>query len=171
MIKNTMAILTVICFTTLVALAIAGWRRRTAAQEQAFDEPFEALEFFGVLIGQAKSFYVATTFSSNHLERISAYGLGSRGIAQLLIFSEGVLIVRNGERPLSIDKSQIVAITTNQIAIDKAVEADGLISIDWLQNSTGLSTHLRITDQASRELALSSISSIISSNSSREFKK
>jgi hypothetical protein len=79
----------------------------------------------------------------------------------VIVFTEGILIVRNGERPLAIDKSSIQKIGAGQVAIDKAVEKDGLIQVDWIQDSTSLTTHLRVIDSAERDAIISSISSII----------
>lgn len=144
--KYVMAIITVVVFGALILLALNAWRKKIVLQEATFTAPREALEFFGDLLVQAKGFYVATTHAGNHLERIAAYGLGARGFAQVMVLSEGVLIVRNGERPLAIDRASLRLVSTNQVAIDKAVERGGLISIDWVQDSTDLSTHLRIPD-------------------------
>jgi hypothetical protein len=108
------------------------------------------LEYFGELLEQAKAFYVATTRDYNHLDRITAYGLGARGFCQVFIFTEGVLIVRNGERPLAIDSSNITAVELTQVAIDKAVESNGLTSITWLHDGVKLATQLRIVDDVDR---------------------
>ena len=106
-------------------LAARAWQKRKQDQTAKFEAPLEALEYFGELIAQSSGFYVATTYAENHLERISAYGLGARGVCQILVFGEGVLIVRNGERPLAIAKNALGDISANQVAIDKAVEANG----------------------------------------------
>jgi hypothetical protein len=155
--KNIMAIITLVLFAVMIALALGAWRKRTIRQEAAFSAPLEALEYFGELRSQSKVFYVATTFAANHLERIAAYGLGARGFGQILVFSEGVLVVRNGERPLAIDKASILSVSTNQVAIDKSVESGGLISINWVQDATRLSTHVRIVDSSERGLVLNEI--------------
>ena len=128
----------------------------------------EALEYFGELLVQAKAFYVATTFSANHLDRINAYGLGARGIAQVLVFSEGLLIVRNGERPLAIDRADLEAVEFTQVAIDKAVEPDGLVSISWMHDGQSLATQLRIVDAANRESIAKELAQIIDSKTKRE---
>jgi hypothetical protein len=123
------------------------------------------------LLSKSSGFYVATTYSENHLERISAYGLGARGICQILVFSEGVLIVRNGERPLAIAKSALDGISSNQVAIDKAVEANGLMSIIWNQNSIPLTTHLRIVDRDQRSQIQDAINSLFTQSETGEVSK
>ena len=165
--KNLMAVISAAIFILLLLLAIKGWRNKVANQSSTISEPLEALEFFGEPLKSAKTFYVATTYALNHLERIAAYGLGSRGNAQVIVFTEGILILRNGERPLAIDKSSIQRISVGQVAIDKAVEKDGLIQVDWIQDSTTLTTHLRFLDPTDRDAVISSISSIIMKEESK----
>ncbi len=150
MTKQIMAIISLALFLLLAGLALRGWRKRSASQSSEFSAPLEALEYFGELLEQAKAFYVATTRDSNHLDRITAYGLGARGFCQVFIFTEGVLIVRNGERPLAIDSSNITAVELTQVAIDKAVEPNGLTSITWLHGGVKLATQLRIVDDVDR---------------------
>jgi hypothetical protein len=145
-----MAIITATVFLLLLILVVRAWKRRIMQQTKSFSEPLEALEFFGEFIAQAKAFYVATTFADSWLERIAAYGLGPRGNAQVFVFSEGLLIVRTGERPLAIDRASISSVSLGQVAIDKVVETDGLIQVNWFQDSVKLCTHLRIVDENSR---------------------
>lgn len=155
-----MAALSLFLFVGFSLLAARAWQKRNQEQTAKFEVPFEALDYFGELVARSSGFYVATTYADNHLERISAYGLGARGVCQILVFSEGVLIVRNGERPLAIAKSAIVDISANQVAIDKVVEAEGLMSITWNQSSISLATHIRIVDQVVRSQIQDAINSL-----------
>ena len=168
MAKQIMAIISLSIFALLAGLALRAWRKRASEQADEFSAPLEALEFFGEVLAQAKAFYVATTREINHLERVSAYGLGARGIAQVLVFTEGLLVVRNGERPLAIDRSQLTALELTQVAIDKAVEADGLVSVSWVQDGVSLATQLRIVDVSDRTKISQALKQIIGSNTKRE---
>jgi cellobiose-specific phosphotransferase system component IIC len=159
--KYVMAALSLLLFASFFLLAARAWQKRKQDQTAKFAAPLEALEYFGELIAQSSGLYVATTYAENHLERISAYGLGARGVCQVLVFGEGVLIVRNGERPLAIAKNALDHISANQVAIDKAVEANGLISITWNQNSSSLATHLRIVDRDKRTQIQDAINSLL----------
>lgn len=156
-----MAALSLLLFASFSLLAARAWQKRTQEQTAKLEAPLEALDYFGELISKSSGFYVATTYAENHLERISAYGLGARGVCQILVFSEGVLIVRNGERPLAIAKSALDEISSNQVAIDKAVEAKGLMSIAWNQDSISLATHLRIIDLGKRSQIQDAIKSLL----------
>lgn len=167
MTKTSLAIYLVVMFGLLVGLAYAAWRRKQRMQEAQFLEPLEALEFFGELLASAKIQYVATTFASNALERINAYGLGHRGFGQLLVFTEGVLVVRNGERPLALDRAQLQSISKTQTVIDKSVEPNGLLSMAWLQENVELATHLRLVDSNSTGSIIKSLESIITREASK----
>jgi hypothetical protein len=169
--KQVMAIISLSLFLVLVGLALRAWRQRAARQSTEFSAPLEALDYFGELLVQAKALYVATTRADNHLERINAYGLGSRGFCQVMIFTEGVLIVRNGERPLAIDRACLAAVDLTQVAIDKAVESEGLVSVSWNQDGVSLATQLRIVDAAARSATTDALKSIIGSNKMREVNK
>lgn len=171
MAKQVMALISIAIFTLLAGLALRAWRKRAAEQSAHFSAPLEALEYFGELVFQARALYVATTLAHNHLERVNAYGLGSRGIAQVLIFTEGLLIVRNGERPLAIDRSDIDSVNFTQVAIDKAVEPQGLLSVSWTHDGQKLATQLRIVEATDRETAANQLSKIISNNTKREVVK
>lgn len=166
--KQIIAIISLSIFSLLAGLALRAWRKRSSDQAEEFSAPLEALEFFGEVLAQAKAFYVATTRGVNHLERINAYGLGARGHAQVLVFSEGLLIVRNGERPLAIDRTQLKAVEFTQVAIDKAVEQGGLVSVSWMQDGVSLATQLRIVDGSDRTVIYRALKQIIGSKTKRE---
>lgn len=158
--KGLMAAISLAVFAVLALAAWRAWQRRIKDQQSIISEPLEALEYFGELISASTGFYVATTFARDHLQRIAAYGLGARGVCQVMVFSEGVLIVRTGERPLALDKSSIQQVSTGQVAIDKVVEPGGLVVIDWSNAGTELSTHIRIVEAPKRKEIISAISNI-----------
>ena len=160
MTKDLMALLALALVLFLGSLAFWGWRSRKARQESLFESPNEALEYFGEELARASGSYVATSFASDFLERVNAYGLGIRGVAEILVFTEGVLIVRRGERPLAIDKAQIIDVVNSQYVIDRAVEAEGIVSITWTQNTTELATHLRFVDEAARSAIIEALQKI-----------
>lgn len=161
MIKAEMAVVSATLFVTAISLALIGWRNRTKRQQKLFTEPLEALDYFGEQLCISKAFYVATTLASNHLDRITAYGLGHRGQATVFVFTEGLLIVREGERPLAIAREQLSDVFRTNVAIDKAVERDGLISIEWVQGNADLVTHIRIVDSKSAQEILSKTAKLV----------
>jgi hypothetical protein len=119
-----------------------------------------ALEVAGTQLLKVKAFYVATTFAENHLERIRAYGLGIRGLAHAIVYEGGLQLIRKGERPLAIGRTAIDSISTNQVTIDRVTEAKGIVTIDWSQDATRFSTHLRVVEQSNRAALISALETI-----------
>lgn len=158
--KYYVAVILAILFFFFVLTAIRAWRARAAKQEAGFTQPAMALENAGSQVAKVRAFYVATTFADNHLERIRAYGLGIRGLAHAIVFDGGLQLIRKGERPLAIERSAITSLSTNQVTIDRVTEAKGILTIDWTQDSTNFSTHLRVVDQSDRAKLISALESI-----------
>ena len=144
--KYYVAIILGILFLAFVLAAVRAWKARANKQEADFSQPPMALANAGEQLLKVRAYYVATTFADNHLERIRAYGLGIRGLAHAMVFEGGLQLIRKGERPLAINKTAIDAISTTQVTIDRVTEAKGILTIDWNQDSTKFSTHLRVVD-------------------------
>jgi len=158
--KFIVAIIAAALVIFFVLTAIRAWRSRSAKQEASFSQPPMALTSAGRELTTVQAAYVATTYAVNHLERVSAYGLGIRGSAQAIVFEGGVQLIRKGERPLAIDKIAITGISTNQVAIDRVTESKGLIAIDWQQDGLQFSTHLRVVDTDERARFIAALETI-----------
>ena len=158
--KYYVAIILGILFFFFVLTAIRAWRARAAKQEAGFTQPPMALDKPGAQLAKVKAFYVATTFADNHLERVRAYGLGIRGLAHAIVFEGGLQLIRKGERPLALNRDAIDSVSTTQVTIDRATEAKGILTIDWSQDSTKFSTHLRVVDQSDRAKLLAALETI-----------
>ena len=157
-----MAVLTVFACLLFALLAIRAWRNRAIKQSKLFPPPLAGLPECGELLAAADSFYVATTFGDSFLERIAAHGLGARGFASIEIFAEGVLVKRVGERNLAIVARDLVSVSYSQVAIDKAVEKDGLLVMSWNAGDSLLATHIRIKDALARDQIFSTLSGLVS---------
>jgi hypothetical protein len=160
--KYVMAVLTVIACVLFALLAIRAWKKREERQSSLFQAPMENLPIKGELLAAADSFYVATTFSNNFLERVAAHGLGARGFSTLQVFSEGLLVKRVGEIDLAISKKDLVSVMFSQVAIDKAVEKHGLLVVGWRSGGAELSTHVRIKDLSERDQVFSTLNELVS---------
>jgi hypothetical protein len=158
--KYYVAIILAVLFFFFILTAIRAWRARAAKQEADFSQPAMALDAAGAQLLKVKAFYVATTFAENHLERIRAYGLGIRGLAHAIVYEGGLQLIRKGERPLAIGRTAIDSISTNQVTIDRVTEAKGIVTIDWSQDATRFSTHLRVVDQGNRTALISALETI-----------
>jgi hypothetical protein len=160
--KYVMAALTVTVCILFALLAIRAWKKRESRQSSLFEAPMVNLPASGELRAQADCFYVATTFSNNFLERVAGHGLGARGFSTIQVFSEGLLVKRVGERDLAISRRDLVSVMFSQVAIDKAVEKDGLLVVSWLSGGVALSTHLRVKDLSDRECVFSTLTDLVS---------
>ena len=158
--KYYVAIILGILFLAFVLAAVRAWKARANKQEADFSQPPMALANAGEQLLKVRAYYVATTFADNHLERIRAYGLGIRGLAHAMVFEGGLQLIRKGERPLAINKTAIDAISTTQVTIDRVTEAKGILTIDWNQDSTKFSTHLRVVDLDDRAKLISALETI-----------
>ena len=147
----TVFLLVAVC-TGLVLLALSAWRRRRKEQAIKFSAPAEVLG--GETLANAWGQYVATTFLGDPLNRVTAYGLGFRGRAEIRVCEIGLVIERKGERHLAIGNEQIVGLDFEQATIDRVVEKDGLVAINWRQDSTDLTTFLRFNSAADRNRIL-----------------
>lgn len=159
--KYVMAGLTIIACFLFALVALRAWKNRAIRQDSLFQAPLENILEKGNLLAAADSFYVATTFADNFLERIAAHGLGARGLAAIEVFAQGVLIQRIGERDLAIAKEDLVSVSFSQVAIDKAVEKDGLLVVIWRAGESLLATHLRVKDSSARDLVFSALSDLV----------
>ena len=158
--KYYVAIILGILFLAFVLAAVRAWKARANKQEADFSQPPMALANAGEQLLKVRAYYVATTFADNHLERIRAYGLGIRGLAHAMVFEGGLQLIRKGERPLAINKSAIDSVSTTQVTIDRVTEAKGILTIDWAQDATKFSTHLRVVDLDDRAKLISALETI-----------
>jgi len=159
MAKLLTALLLGAIFVGLIVLSFNAWRRRMREQAVGFGAPAESLngeaEAIRVL-ETAKAQYVATTITGEPLNRVTAHGLGFRGRASVSIAQAGLLIERKGERTIAISNEQINGFDFVQAVIDRAVEKDGLLAINWHQDGTALTTVLRFNSAADRNRVLRS---------------
>ena len=134
----------------LIFIAYSGWRRRLKSQNTSLAIPENTL---GDLTGASsvKGFYVSTTYFSDSLHRIIAHGLAHRGFTRIYVSPKGVLLERTGETSIAISKDSLIGISSASATIDKAVEKDGLITLDWRLGEELVSTFIRFASQSERE--------------------
>ncbi|CAB4905001.1 MAG: hypothetical protein F2808_05815 [Actinobacteria bacterium] len=113
---------------TVLILMGLGWRRRRRRDENLI---LGSNIDVGDIIGSYRALYVATTFRGRPLERIAAAGLGFRARCQISVGAKGVLLTLAGERPFGIGRDDVDGYDTTNVAIDKVVERDGLVVLNW----------------------------------------
>ena len=119
----------------LIALAWWGmyrsWKRRTLSS--ATVRPTHTTS--GVSQAEAISFpvlYVATTPKENPLQRLNLPGLAFRAKATVWVFPDLIEISPAGEESTTISPASFLGVRTARVAIDRAVEKDGLTALDWV---------------------------------------
>lgn len=130
-----------IALVLLIALVIFRSVRRRRSKQEAILPNFDSGLIDDVLFD---CLYVATVFVDRPLERVWAYGLGGRGRAVVGTAGMNMVIVRQGERSISIPYSSIRQLVRGGATIDRGVEKSGLIQIDWQLGEANLLTSLRI---------------------------
>lgn len=146
MIRETIGFL-MISLVAVIALII--WqtvRNRRTKQEALIQEPLPAST-----AGQFETFYVATVFEADPLERVWAHGFAMRGKAQLGIDAAGVSVHRIGERSFLIPTNSIQAVGKASATLDKGVERDGLTVIHWSLGDSKVLTNFRFNNPESRK--------------------
>lgn len=146
MIRETIGFL-MISLVAVIALII--WltvRNRRTKQEAMIQEPLPAVNS-----GQLKTFYVATVFEADPLERVWAHGFAMRGKALLGIDQEGISVNRTGERSFLIPASAIHGLGKASATLDKGVERDGLTVVHWSLGDVKVVTNFRFISPETRK--------------------
>ena len=106
--------------------------------------------------------YVATTKAGQPLERLAIRGLAFRASADLTVATEGVVLSVPGQDPVFLAADQIVSAQPATWAIDRVVEADGLISFRWRSAGTDVDSYVRVIDPTQHPRVLDALSSLSS---------
>lgn len=123
----------------LVSLVIFSWRRKAKQQNLSIKAP----TFLEHQENGLRCLYVATVFTNQPLQRLVAHGLTHRGFASVAIEPEGIAIYRVGEKSFLIPWSDYLNQDQASAVIDKAVENDGLVVLNWRLGTEFISTYLR----------------------------
>jgi hypothetical protein len=97
-----------------------------------------------------ESYYLATTFRDNPLERVWAHRLGGRGKAWVAV-GEAVEIWRVGEPGIRIEKADLLQLEAASATIDRGVEAGGITNLHWNLGQTEVITSLRFVSRVNRD--------------------
>lgn len=128
---------------------LRAWRKRVQSAS-AFELQNELPSGAQFVFDIAKILYVATVRADSPLERVALAGLRFRGHADIRVYSSVLEIQVRGERPVIIPADRILSVQTSQVVIDKVVEPDGLMSVEWQWGSETLSTVFRVSNQEQR---------------------
>ena len=133
-----------------MTLVVRTVRRRIAKQSDLGSLNAETA-LNGNLLAVASGQYVSTVFSSNTLQRVMSHGLMHRGRAEIRVLSDGIQVLRTGERSFSIPQSLIVNVTRSNATIDRAVETNGMVSVSWMLGATQVESNFRLNSEDDSE--------------------
>ena len=146
MIRETIGFLMISLVAVIALIVWLTVRNRRAKQEAAIQAPLPAASS-----GEFDTFYVATVFEADPLERVWAHGFAMRGKAQLGVDKAGVSVHRTGERSFLIPASTIETVTKASATLDKGVERDGLTVVHWSLGDTKVLTNFRFISPETRK--------------------
>ncbi|WP_022880819.1 PH-like domain-containing protein [Gryllotalpicola ginsengisoli] len=154
--------------STLIVLAVlllvflgmwAGWRRRVR-RDAGLAPVHEVPAGLGEPRAEASVLYVATTAHDAPLERLAIRGLGFRAQGRIAVFGAGALIELDGSEPVWVGAAEVVGARPAQLAIDKAVEKDGLLCLAWRLSGRVVDSYFRVREPESSGALYDAIASI-----------
>jgi hypothetical protein len=129
----------------LIAAAVLGWRARV--RRDAGLAPSHAVPAgLGEPLAVARVLYVATTAHGEPLERLAIAGLAFRAQGSLAVHASGLVVALDGGADVWIEASAAVAARPATVAIDKAVEKDGLLNLTWRLGGTRVDSYFRVLE-------------------------
>ncbi|MFH8249822.1 hypothetical protein ACH3VR_05565 [Microbacterium sp. B2969] len=145
---------------TMISVAVAllvtlvwAWIRRTR-RDQALRAPVVDAPAGANVTTSFDGFYVATTKHGEPLERLAIRGLGFRSRAEVIVTDHGVALDLTGQPRVFLPTARIVGVAQATVAIDRAVEPDGLVRLDWrTDDGTVVDSYFRPQDASARSLA------------------
>ncbi len=157
-------------FAIIIGAMWLGWNRRRRRQVSIPPAP-ELPENLGEpTFAVDDAHYVATSVTGHALNRIAVRPLAYRGRAVVETHPSGIAIGITGERAFFIPRESITLVARTQATIDRAVEPDGLIAVQWnIGPEHSVETFIRIVNPSQRAELLDALNSISPlSNATRE---
>ena len=142
--RNVSAALVIVFLAVVLGLLVLGWYLRRRRQRDipslavAPTTLSDAVEFAG--------FYVSTTSAENPLDRIAVRGLGFRARTTVVVATEGIVIPIAGQPDSFIPAADLAKVDRATWTIDRVVETDGLVVIDWRLGDRTLASYFRLDD-------------------------
>ena len=124
------AVITALVLLGVLILMWRSWRKRSR-RDAGLTAGYPMPSTEGVALAGAEAYYVATTPRDAPLERLAIRGLGFRARAALTVTGAGVTLDLDGNEPVFVPAAAIDAVGAAQVAIDRAVETDGLVRLSW----------------------------------------
>jgi len=129
----------------LIAAAWLGWRSRVR-RDAGLVPSHEVPAGLGAPRAASRVLYVATTAHDEPLERLAIAGLAFRAQGTIAVHASGVLVSLDGSADVWIRASDLAAARPATVAIDKAVEKDGLLTLVWRLAGTAIDSYFRVLE-------------------------
>ncbi|QIG40710.1 hypothetical protein G5T42_15550 [Microbacterium sp. 4R-513] len=137
----------------LLALLVWGWSRRVR-RDQGLTAPQGEIPAGGAVTAVFPGLYVATTKHREPLERLAIGGLGFRSKADVTVTDRGVAIDLTGQPRVFLAAERIAGVAQATVAIDRVVEPDGLVRLEWrTDGGTVVDSYFRPQEASARALA------------------
>ena len=142
MVRYFLAAVVLAFLAIVLGLMVLGWWLRRRKQRGipslavAPTELTDPQEFEGL--------YVSTTSVENPLDRIAVRGLGFRARTTVLVAAEGVLFAIAGQPNSFLPRADLKKVGRASWTIDRGVEPDGLVVIDWTLGEQALASYFRM---------------------------
>lgn len=128
-----MRTLLTLALAALVLLSYAGmrkgWNGRLASQV-AVIEPAPLL-VSTVVDGPWPGVYLGSTYAGRWLDRIAAHTLGAKSQAEVARTSDGINVMRAGERSFTIPNADLIAVRADKGIAGRAYEDGGIVVITF----------------------------------------
>jgi hypothetical protein len=155
--QSTIIIVTVIVLA--VALMAVGWARLRRRQRD-IAAPRTVPSVRGESRVSVPVLYVATTRANAPLDRVAVHGLGFRAQGRIDVLADGVVITIAGREPWFVTRNDVRDSGRATWAIDRVVEAGGLVVLAWRLGDTDVDSYFRVTDARANEATAELLSAL-----------
>ncbi len=140
----------VILFGSILFWMWTSWQRR-AYRDANLPAPDAIAESTTPELWEADGVYVSTTKAGWPLERITAYGMGSRSQVTVRLRPDRIKLLRSGATSFEIPMKSITGVKSATGMAGKVVGRDGLAVVRWRLGSSELETGIRFNTSADHE--------------------
>ena len=156
------ATLVIAAVTALLFVAAwLAWRSRTR-RDAGLAPVHEVPAGLGAPRAASRVLYVATTRHDEPLERLAIAGLAFRAHGVISVHETGAVLSLDGAADVWIPASDLVSARPATVAIDKAVEKDGLLELSWHIGATIVDSYFRVQEPEKSGSLYDAIDSITS---------
>jgi hypothetical protein len=114
----------------LLGFGVWAWIRRTR-RDAALVAPVGDVPAGAAVRSSFRGLYVATTRHAEPLERLAIRGLDFRSKGELTVTDAGIALDLTGRSRIFLGTDRITGVAQATVAIDRVVEPDGLVRIEW----------------------------------------